>query len=154
MSFHYTAEGVCEEMKQLSKCETRTLDISGMSYEKIEQQKCIQWPCREGDDTGEQRLYTDVQFQTDNGKAHLIPLPFIDNNERPDNEYPFWLNTGRVVEHFHTRTRTGKMGNCNKYSPTPYMEMNPDAAADLGIEHQSYVRVVSKRSDADRKSVG
>ncbi|MCW8853718.1 MAG: nitrate reductase [Gammaproteobacteria bacterium] len=148
MSFPDTAEEVFEEMKTLSKGKDRTLDISGMSYQMIEKQRGIQWPCREGDETGAQRLYTDGKFQTKDGTANLIALPFIDNNERPDNEFPFWLNTGRVVEHFHTRTRTGKMGNCNKYSPTPYMEMNPDAAADLGIEHQAYVRVVSKRSDA------
>jgi assimilatory nitrate reductase catalytic subunit len=58
------------------------------------------------------------------------------------------MNSGRVVEHFHTRTRTGKIGNMNKYSPTPYMEMNPDAAAELGVKHQSYVRITSRRGDA------
>jgi predicted molibdopterin-dependent oxidoreductase YjgC len=72
----------------------------------------------------------------------------IDNNEVPDEQYPFWLNSGRLVEHFHTRTRTGKIGNNNKYSPTPFMEMNPDVAAEMGILHQTYVRVVSRRSDA------
>ena len=55
------------------------------------------------------------------------------------------MNSGRVVEHFHTRTRTGKMGNMNKYSPTPYMEMNPDAARNLGVENMEYVRLVSRR---------
>ena len=148
MNFPDTAEGVFEEMKQLSKGEGRTLDISGMSYEKIEANRGLQWPCREGDEKGAQRLYTDGKFQYPDGKAKIIPLPFIDNNERPSDDYPFWLNSGRVVEHFHTRTRTGKIGNQNKFSPTPYMEMNPDAAAELGIEHQSYVRVVSKRGDA------
>ena len=148
MHFPDTAEGVFEEMKQLSKGEGRTLDISGMSYEKIEANRGLQWPCREGDEKGAQRLYTDGKFQYPDGKAKIIPLPFIDNNERPSDDYPFWLNSGRVVEHFHTRTRTGKIGNQNKFSPTPYMEMNPDAAAELGIEHQSYVRVVSKRGDA------
>ena len=78
----------------------------------------------------------------------MIPLPFIDNNEVPDEAYPFWLNTGRLVEHFHTRTKTGKVGNNNKYSPIPFMEMNPDAAIELNIQHQSYVRCVSKRGDA------
>ncbi|WP_299014455.1 molybdopterin oxidoreductase family protein [uncultured Photobacterium sp.] len=143
-------EGVFEEMKLLSKGKGRTLDISGMSYAKIEQAKGIQWPYREGDESqqGDARLYTDGIFQTPNGKANLIPLPFVDNNERPCNEYPFWLNSGRVVEHFHTRTRTGKLGNLNKYSPTPYMEMNPDAAIKLGIQHQSYVRLISRRGDA------
>ena len=148
MKFPERAEDVFEEMKQLSKGAGRTLDISGMSYAQIEQQRGVQWPCREGDATGTPRLYSDGQYQTANGKANLIALPFIDNNERPDTDYPFWMNTGRVVEHFHTRTRTGKLGNCNKFSPTPYMEMNPDAAADLGIEHQSYVRMVSRRGDA------
>ena len=148
MKFSESAEGVFEEMKYLSKGAGRTLDISGMTYQKIEQQRGIQWPCREGDETGSPRLYSDGKFQTANARANLIPLPFIDNNERPDTDYPFWMNTGRVVEHFHTRTRTGKLGNCNKFSPTPYMEMNPDAAADLGIEHQTYVRMVSRRGDA------
>ena len=77
-----------------------------------------------------------------------MPLPFIDNNERPDDEYPFWMNSGRVVEHFHTRTRTGKVGNINKFSPTPYMEMNPDAAKALGIAHGQYARLTSRRGDA------
>lgn len=139
-----------EEMKQLSKGDKRTLDISGMSHEKIEAAKGIQWPYREGSESekGDPRLYSDGVFQTADGKANLIPLPFTDNNERPCEDYPFWLNSGRVVEHFHTRTRTGKIGNCNKFSPTPYMEMNPDAAKEMGIAHQSYVRIVSRRGDS------
>ena len=145
-NFPETTEQVFEEMKQLSR--GRLLDISGMSYDKIEQQRGLQWPCRDGDETGSQRLYTDGVFQHPDGKARLIPLPFVDNNERPDADYPFWLNSGRVVEHFHTRTRTGKLGNQNKFSPTPYMEMNPDAAAELGVEHGQYARLVSRRGDA------
>jgi assimilatory nitrate reductase catalytic subunit len=146
INFPETAEGVFEEMKKLSK--GRLLDISGMSYAKIEQSRGLQWPCPEGAETGTPRLYADGKFQNPSGKAKLIPLPFIDNNERPDTEYPFWLNTGRVVEHFHTRTRTGKVGNANKFSPTPYMEMNPDAGARLGIRHGEYARLVSRRGDA------
>jgi len=144
--FPETAEGVFEEMKQLSR--GRFLDISGMSYARIEQSRGLQWPCTDSDDKGAARLYADGVFQFPGGKAKLIPLPFIDNNERPDGEYPFWLNTGRVVEHFHTRTRTGKVGNGNKFSPTAYMEMNPDAAARLGIRHGEYARLISRRGDA------
>ncbi len=146
MRFPETAEGVFEELRQLSK--GRMLDYSGMSYDKIEQQRGIQWPCTEGAQTGTPRLYVDGKFQHADGKAKLIPLPFVDNNERPDEEYPFWLNSGRVVEHFHTRTRTGKIGNLNKFSPTPYMEMNPDAARALGVVHGSYARLTSRRGDA------
>ena len=146
IKFPETASGVFDELKYLSK--GRMLDYSGMSHEKIEQQRGIQWPHTEGEETGSARLYTDGKFQFSDGKAKLIPLPFIDNNERPDEEYPFWLNSGRVVEHFHTRTRTGKVGNINKFSPTPYMEMNPDAAKELGISHGGYARLTSRRGDA------
>lgn len=146
VKFPETASGVFDELKYLSK--GRMLDYSGMSHEMIEQQRGIQWPCTDGDETGSPRLYTDGKFQFADQKAKLITLPFIDNNERPDEEYPFWLNSGRVVEHFHTRTRTGKVGNLNKFSPTPYMEMNPDAAKELGITHGGYARLTSRRGDA------
>ena len=168
--FPASPEGAFDEMKHLSKGEGRTLDISGMSYDRIEAARGIQWPYSaaqaqldlalgDGDAsqadrkngrrfTGSPRLYGDGVFPTPSGRANLIPVRFVNNNECPDSEYPFWLNSGRVVEHFHTRTRTGKIGNCNKFSPTPYMEMNPDAADELGIEHQSYVRLVSRRGDA------
>lgn len=150
ISFPEQPEQAFNEMKTLSKGKDRTLDISGMSYEKIIKARGIQWPYREGSDAlvGDPRLYTDGKFQTSSGKANLLPIKFFNNNEQPCDDYPFWLNSGRVVEHFHTRTRTGKIGNCNKFSPTPYMEMNPDAALELGVNHQEYVRLTSRRGDA------
>lgn len=154
ITFPDQAEQVFEEMKFLSK--SRLMDISGMSYELIETNRGIQWPYTqqhvergERPATGGVRLYTEPSsFRHPDGKAKLIALPFIDNNEVPDADFPFWLNTGRLVEQFHTRTRTGKIGNNNKFSPTPFMEINPDAAAELNIRHQSYVRLVSRRGDA------
>ncbi len=153
MKFPASAAEVFDEMRALSvgtgaNGHQRMLDISGMSHAKILEQRGIQWPMREGDDTGNQRLYTDGVFQFPDGRAKLLALDWVDNNEKPDADFPFWLNSGRVVEHFHTRTRTGKVGNCNKFSPTPYMEMNPDAAAELGLKNMEYVRLVSRRGDA------
>jgi len=154
IKFPDTPAEVFDEMRELSK--GRLVDISGMTHDKLEESRGLQWPCRddessdgaEGKKVGDPRLYMDGKFQFPDGKAKLIPLPYIENNEVPDEEYPFWMNSGRLVEHFHTRTKTGKVGNCNKFSPTAFMEMNPDAAAELGVEHMSYVRVVSKRGDA------
>ncbi|MDC0598285.1 nitrate reductase [Gammaproteobacteria bacterium] len=150
INFPDMPEEVFNEMKVLSKGSERTLDISGMSYDKIEAARGIQWPFREGTEglKGQQRLYADAKFPTANGKANLISIDFVDNNEKPDEQFPFWLNSGRLVEHFHTRTKTGKVANGNKYSPTAFMEMNPDAAEKLGIKHQQYVRLISRRGDA------
>ena len=148
MNWPETPEATFEEMKQLSKGRGRNLDISGMTYEKIEAERGIQWPMGDGDAQGSPRLYGDGTFAFPDGKAKLLGLPYDENNERPDDEFPFWLNSGRVVEHFHTRTKTGKVGDCNKHSPTPYMEMNPDAADELGVDQMGYARLVSRRGDA------
>lgn len=152
--FPVTPAGVFEEMRALSK--GRHMDISGMDHDLIEKCRGIQWPYTEQQRAsgempppGGKRLYTEpATFCHADKRAKLIPLPFIDNNEKPDEQFPFWLNNGRLVEHFHTRTRTGKVGNNNKFSPIPFMEINPDAAAELGVKHQAYVRCVSKRGDA------
>lgn len=154
MAFPDNFDEVFEEMRVLSK--GRFCDISGMTHNLIEKHRGIQWPYTEEQAAkgetpaqGGKRLYTEAaSFRYAGGRAKLIPLPFINNNEVPDEQYPFWLNSGRLVEHFHSRTRTGKIANNNKFSPIPFMEINPDAAADLDIRHQTYVRVISRRGDA------
>ena len=152
--FPETASEIFLEMRELSR--GRLADITGMDHELIEQHRGIQWPYTEAQrqrgeapPAGGVRLYTEpARFQYPDGKAKLIPLPFVDNNEQPDEEYPFWLNTGRLIEHWHGRTKTGKIGNNNKFSPIPFIEINPDAAAELDIRRGEYVRLVSRRGDA------
>ncbi len=154
LNFPETAGEVFEEMRQLSR--GRLADYSGMDHELIEKHRGIQWPYTieqrergEAPPRGGVRLYAKpATFQYADGRAKLIPLPWEDNNEKPDEEYPFWLNTGRLVEHWHGRTKTGKVANNNKFSPIPFIEINPDAARDLGIRHGEYVRLVSRRGDA------
>ncbi|MBE9560314.1 MAG: nitrate reductase [Proteobacteria bacterium] len=154
VNFPDKAADIFLEMASISK--GRLSDISGMSHDLIEKNRGVQWPYtdkqlsnNETPPQGGKRLYTETAtFRYADGKAKLIPLPFIDNNEVPDVKFPIWLNTGRLVEHWHGRTKTGKIGNNNKYSPIPFIEINPDLAAELGIERGEYVRLVSRRSDA------
>jgi len=152
--FPESAADVFLEMRELSR--GRLADISGMDHELIEQTRGIQWPYtaqqrEQGEDPprGGKRIYTEERcFSYPDGRARLIPLPFIDNNEVPDEKFPIWLNTGRLIEHWHGRTKTGKVGNNNKYSPIPFIEISPDLAVELGINRGEYVRLVSRRGDA------
>jgi anaerobic selenocysteine-containing dehydrogenase len=65
--------------------------------------------------------------------------------EVPDAEYPLWLNTGRVQEHWHTLTKTGRIPELAAWVPEAYVEINPKDAEPLGLSSGERVAVVSRR---------
>jgi assimilatory nitrate reductase catalytic subunit len=125
----------------------RLCDYSGMTYEAIEEHGGIQWPFPAGATSPDQsrRLYTDGCFQTDGGRARLIPVTWEPFPEQPTGSFPLVLNTGRTVEHWHTRTKTGKVPILERLSPQAWIEMNPRDARALRLRAQDRVDVVSRR---------
>ncbi len=143
-----TPRDAFDEWKRVSA--GRLCDYSGMTYEAIEESGGIQWPYRPedvaaGDPAAVRRLYTDGQFQTENGKAKLIPTRWEEFPEPPNHEFPFVLNTGRTVEHWHTRTKTGRVPILERLSPRPWLEMNPRDGRALGLKPSQRVDVYSRR---------
>ena len=63
----------------------------------------------------------------------------------PDKEYPFWLNTGRVVEHWHTGSMTRRIKVLHQAVPNSYAELNPDDAQRMGIRNGQKIRLVTRR---------
>ncbi|HKH74084.1 MAG TPA: nitrate reductase [Vicinamibacterales bacterium] len=134
-----------EEWKRVSA--GRLCDYSGITYKAIEQHGGVQWPFPAGaSNAGEtRRLYTEGRFCTDDGRARLLPVTWEPYPEQPNDEFPFVLNTGRTVEHWHTRTKTGKVPILERLSPNAWVEMNPRDARGLRLKPQDRVDVISRR---------
>jgi assimilatory nitrate reductase catalytic subunit len=134
-----------EEWKRVSA--GRLCDYSGMTYRAIEQHGGLQWPlpADAGDAHETRRLYTAGTFQTSDGRARLVPVQWEPFPEQPNDEFPFVLNTGRTVEHWHTRTKTGRVPILQRLSPQAWVEMNPRDARLLRVKPQDRVDVVSRR---------
>jgi assimilatory nitrate reductase catalytic subunit len=134
-----------EEWKRISA--GRLCDYSGMTYKAIEQHGGLQWPLPAGvsHDGEARRLYADGTFQTDDGRARLLPCAWEPFPEQPNHEFPFVLNTGRTVEHWHTRTKTSKVPILERLSPNAWVEMNPADARALRLKPQARVDIVSRR---------
>jgi assimilatory nitrate reductase catalytic subunit len=142
-----TTRDAFEEWKRVSA--GRLCDYSGMTYEAIEESGGIQWPYRAAETTSDpkavRRLYFDGSFPTDDGKARLLPAEWEAFPEPPNREFPFVLNTGRTVEHWHTRTKTGRVPILERLSPRPWLEMNPRDGRALGLKATERVDVISRR---------
>ncbi|HEU4684898.1 MAG TPA: nitrate reductase [Nitrospira sp.] len=165
-----TPEECFEAWKLCSK--GRPCDYSGMSYAKLRGSNGIQWPCTEQAPDGTARLYTDRRFNTHadycetyghdfttgavntpeeyrardpQGKAFLHAVEYQPPHEEPDDDYPFWLTTGRLVYHWHTRTKTARSRELNEAAPDAFVQMHEDDAAKLGVAEGEFVEVESRR---------
>lgn len=158
-----TAEECFEEWKA---CTSGAIcDMSGMSYAAIEANNGIQWPSTPGNVYGGKRLYSDGRFNTnwadtqggtqdqpwvdpDNlSRAYLWAVDYIEAPEVPDSTYPFWLITGRVIEHFHSRTKTKRIAQLHEMVPENYVEINPADASALNISTGNLVRMTTRRGE-------
>jgi anaerobic selenocysteine-containing dehydrogenase len=124
----------------------RLCDYSGISYDLLAKHNSVQWPFPEGKrDLSPSRLYSDGKFQTSDGRARLVCAKWEPFPEQPSAEYPFIFNTGRTVEHWHTRTKTAEVAVLENLSPHAWLEMNPRDARRLSLRSHDRVDVVSRR---------
>ena len=91
------------------------------------------------------RLYTNGRFNTPDGRAKFAAFHSQGLAEPIDPAYPFVLTVGRLYEHWHTMTRTGRIDKIMKMQPQPFIEIHPKDAAQLGIEAETMVEVRSRR---------
>ena len=125
------------EWQRISK--GRLCDYSDLTWERMESEGGLQW--------GGPRLYAEGIFPTPDGRGRLIPVPWEPFVEQPCDEYGFVLNTGRTVEHWHTRTKTAQVEILDKMVPNAWLEMNPTDAKRLKLKPHDRVTIASRRGE-------
>ncbi|MEO8199293.1 MAG: molybdopterin-dependent oxidoreductase, partial [Gemmatimonadota bacterium] len=131
-------EGVMAEIAEV------TPSWRGVRYPNLRKKGGLQYPVLTPESDGTAFLFAD-RFPTPDGRARLIGVEYLPPSELPSAEYPFFLNTGRQMYHWHTGTMTRRSEGLDSREPVPIVEMNPADALVLGVVDGDTVRVTSRR---------
>lgn len=122
-------------------------DYYGITYEKIEKQNGVFWMCPTLEHPGTPRLFEDKIFFHPDKRAKFHAVEYVGADEKPDEEYPLILTSGRVVYQYLSGNQTRRIGFLVQQCPEPYVEIHPETAAKLKINDGERVKVVSRRGE-------
>jgi formate dehydrogenase major subunit len=118
--------------------------IAGITWDRLEQEHSVTYPCEHEGDPGEPVVFTST-FPTASGRARLVPADVISAAERPDEQYPMVLITGRQLEHWHTGSMTRRAQVLDAIEPEPVASLNPMDLKSLGVRPGDVITVASRR---------
>ncbi|HJU75294.1 MAG TPA: formate dehydrogenase subunit alpha [Gemmatimonadaceae bacterium] len=118
----------------------------GVSHDRLRGTGGLQYPVLDAAHMGTDFLFDDA-FPTSDGKAKFVPVEFLPAAELPDEEYPFLLNTGRQMYHWHTGTMTRRSYALDARESTAIVELHPEDALELGVADGDDVRIASRRGE-------
>jgi formate dehydrogenase alpha subunit len=122
---------------------------AGLTYNRIENTMGgIQWPCPNEDHPGTTTFFTQ-KFNTPDGLGHLQVIQYSGPAETPDNEYPYYLTTGRSLFHYHTGTMTRRTSRLHEEVPESYCQISPQDAVSEDIRHGKMVRLETRRGSIE-----
>jgi anaerobic selenocysteine-containing dehydrogenase len=170
------AEEVFEAWKACSA--GRPCDYTGITYERLRSGSGIQWPCNDDNPDGTERLYADGQFfaapdyceeygrdlltgapvekmeyeaLNPTGKAVIKAAHYQPAHEVPGADYPFFLNTGRTIYQFHTRTKTGRAPQLQAAAPEVWAELSVADAERLGAREGDLLEISTPRGSVQAR---
>ena len=141
-----TTEDVFDELARATK--GAPADYSGITYAKIDAQRGVFWPCPSAEHTGTPRLFLEA-FATPSGKARFHPVKHTLPAESPDQDYPLYLTTGRVLAHYQTGTMTRRVPALNAMSGAAVAELHPQTATRLKVIDGDRLSVTTRRGSVD-----
>ncbi|MCB9135868.1 MAG: molybdopterin oxidoreductase family protein [Anaerolineales bacterium] len=160
MAFSGPAE-IFEELRVASK--GGVADYSGITYEKVERQHGVFWPCPDPDHPGTPRLFEPESwnpvargtgpFYFPDGKARFNVATYTPPTEDVDKEYPLMLTTGRVVSQFLSGEQTRRIGPLVDNYPEPRIEMHPALADKVGVADGDWVTAETRRGQVTLRAL-
>lgn len=139
-NFPESSEDLFEEMRQL------TPSYKGMTYERLENEFGLRWPCPTEDHPGTPILHVGKFAR---GKGWLAPITYKTSAELVDTEYPIVLTTGRLLQHYHTGSMTRRSKVLDGIAPHANVEINITDAERLNIKNGEKVKVTSRRGSIE-----
>jgi len=136
---------VFEELRHASR--GGPADYSGISYERIEAEGGVFWPCPSADHPGTSRLFADT-FPTPSGRARFHAVRHQPPAEDRDAEYPLYLTTGRVLAHYQSGTQTRRVGQLRDAMREPLAEMHPVTARLAQLCNGELMTLTTRRGSA------
>ena len=122
-------------------------DYSGVTWERITAEQGVFWPCPGENHPGTPRPFLD-RFNTPSGRAKFHRVEHRSTAEEPDQQFPLFLTTGRVMAQYQTSTQTRRCASLNDADPEAFCEIQADMARTLGIAQGDMVRITSRRGTA------
>jgi assimilatory nitrate reductase catalytic subunit len=126
-------------------------DYSGVSYERIDAEDGVFWPCPSPDHPGTPRLFLD-RFATEDGRARFHAVEHRASAEIPDKLFPYFLTTGRVLVQYNSGTQTRRNPELREAAPEPFVEIHPETAQTLSIGDGDIVTLTTRRGRAVMKA--
>jgi assimilatory nitrate reductase catalytic subunit len=122
-------------------------DYSGISYQRIDDDQGVFWPCPSPLHPGTPRLFT-VDFPTRDRRAHFHPVEQRGAAELPDDQFPYYLTTGRLLKQYQSGTQTRRVASLAQAEPEPVAQMHQTLATRVGAADGDKVLLRTRRGEA------
>ncbi|MES2850326.1 MAG: molybdopterin-dependent oxidoreductase [Bacteroidota bacterium] len=129
------------------------IDISDLNYEILSKRRTVQWPyTKEINGYGTKRLFEDKKFHTASEKAIIHSFPDENLSEKPTDDLPLILTTGRIRDQWHTMSKTGKVNKLNQHISEAFLEIHPEDAVERNIKENDLVEIFNSRGNVRVKA--
>ena len=132
------ASDVFEEMAQIMP------SLKNITWERVNNEDSVTYPCEDKDKPGSEIVFAQ-KFPTSSGLGKIVPTNIISPDELPDQEFPFVLTTGRLLEHWHTGAMTRRSVTLDNIEPEATVSMNSSDMNYLNLQPGNKVKVKTRR---------